>query len=121
MAYSQDETWGEVPCLPELRMGIDYDAAAQEGCRIPSEFVDRGGWGDRGVAGESSADIVNHPPHYTFGTIEVLDAIEDWELGYHGGNVVKYLARAPHKGSELEDLKKAQFYLNRYIAMKERE
>ena len=60
-------------------------------------------------------DMVNHPNHYTFGSIEVIDAIEDWDLPYHLGNVVKYVARAKHKGKELEDLKKAQWYLNRYI------
>jgi ribosomal protein L35AE/L33A len=61
------------------------------------------------------SDRVNHPKHYNFGTIEVIDAIEDWGLGFHLGNVVKYVARAPHKGSELEDLKKARWYLERKI------
>lgn len=61
------------------------------------------------------SDRVNHPKHYNFGTIEVIDAIEDWGLGFHLGNVVKYVARAPHKGSELEDLKKARWYLDRKI------
>jgi hypothetical protein len=62
-------------------------------------------------------DEVNHPEHYTFGNIEVLDAIEDWQLGYHLGNAVKYIARAGRKaGSSKEvDLKKAVFYLQRYI------
>lgn len=60
-------------------------------------------------------DPVNHPSHYTFGTIEVIEVIEDWALGYHLGNAVKYIARSPHKGAELEDLKKAQWYLTRQI------
>ena len=60
-------------------------------------------------------DVVNHPKHYTFGTIEVIDVIEDWKLEFHLGNTVKYIARAKHKGNELEDLKKAQWYLNRKI------
>lgn len=66
-------------------------------------------------------DNVNHPQHYTFGNIEVIDAIEDWGLGYHLGNVIKYVARAGHKNNELEDLKKAQWYLARYIKLKEKE
>jgi hypothetical protein len=66
-------------------------------------------------------DKVNHPKHYTFGTIEVIEAIEDWQLEYHIGNVVKYVARAKHKGHELEDLKKAQWYLNRKISQLEKE
>lgn len=60
-------------------------------------------------------DPVNHPIHYTFGGIEVIDAIEAWQLGYHLGNVVKYVARARHKGRYSEDLRKARFYLDREI------
>lgn len=62
-------------------------------------------------------DNVNHPSHYTFGNIEVIDAIEDWGLGYHLGNAVKYIARAGKKDptKTVEDLKKAIWYLNRYI------
>ncbi len=60
-------------------------------------------------------ETVNHPPHYNVGKIEVIDAIEDWRLGFHEGNVVKYVARAAHKENELEDLRKAAWYLNRKI------
>jgi len=66
------------------------------------------------------ADAVNHPSHYNIGTIEVIDVIEDWGLGFHAGNIVKYVARAPHKGKEVEDLQKARFYLDRLIAMEEK-
>lgn len=60
-------------------------------------------------------DPVDHPAHYTFGTIEVITVIEDWGLGFHEANAVKYIARAKHKGKELEDLKKARWYLDRLI------
>ena len=60
-------------------------------------------------------DAVNHPPHYTAGGIETIDFIEAKGLGYHLGNVVKYITRADHKGDRLENLKKAQWYLNREI------
>ena len=63
-------------------------------------------------------DNVNHPSHYTFGQYEVLDVIEDWGLPFHLANVVKYIARAKHKGNEIQDLLKAQFYLNRYVDIK---
>ena len=66
-------------------------------------------------------DMVNHPPHYCRGKIEVLDAILDWCLPYCLGNVVKYIVRSPYKGNEIEDLKKAQFYFNRHIVELERE
>lgn len=60
-------------------------------------------------------DAVNHPSHYTRGKIEVIDFIEDQQLPYHLGNVIKYIARAGYKGDKLEDLKKARWYLDRYI------
>ena len=60
-------------------------------------------------------DAVEHPQHYTFGAIEVIDAIEAWQLGFHLGNVVKYVARAARKGRYLEDLRKARWYLDREI------
>lgn len=64
-------------------------------------------------------DPVNHPSHYTRGGVEVIDAIEAWDLGFCLGNTVKYVARAGHKGDALEDLKKARWYLDREIARRE--
>jgi hypothetical protein len=64
---------------------------------------------------DETREAIDHPPHYTFGAIEVIDAIEAWGLGFHLGNVVKYVARAAHKGDQLADLKKARWYLDRAI------
>ena len=47
---------------------------------------------------EALENKVNHPAHYNTGNIEVIDAIEDWNLGFNLGNVIKYVARADHKG-----------------------
>jgi hypothetical protein len=58
---------------------------------------------------------VNHPNHYNQGKIEVIDAIEEWGLGFNDGNVVKYVSRYKHKERPLEDLKKAKWYLEREI------
>lgn len=60
---------------------------------------------------------VTHPSHYNSGKIEVIEAIEDWGLGFHLGNVVKYVARAGKKDAskEVEDLEKASWYLKRKI------
>jgi hypothetical protein len=69
----------------------------------------------------SKGDMVNHPKHYTFGMIEVITVIDDWHLGFYEGQVVKYVGRAKYKGNELEDLKKAQWYLNRRIEQLEKE
>jgi hypothetical protein len=63
-----------------------------------------------------SMSAVNHPSHYNSGKIEVIDAIEDWHLGFHLGNAVKYIARAEHKGKTIEDLQKARWYLDREIS-----
>jgi len=68
-------------------------------------------------------DNVNHPSHYTSGKIEVIDFIEDQNLDFHLANTVKYIARAGKKDPNklLEDLKKAQWYLNRKIFNLEKE
>tara|TARA_R100000458_G_C8220469_1_gene205002 strand:- start:560 stop:805 length:246 start_codon:yes stop_codon:yes gene_type:complete len=62
------------------------------------------------------AEKVNHPAHYNSGKIEVIDAIHDWGLDFCLGNVVKYVARHNHKENSLEDLKKAKWYLEYFIA-----
>lgn len=64
---------------------------------------------------------INHPKHYNFGKLEVIDVIEDWKLGFSLGNAIKYIARAPHKGTQLEDLKKARWYLDREISNLEKQ
>ena len=63
------------------------------------------------------SDMVNHPSHYTDGSIEVIDFIEDKKLNYHRGNALKYLCRAGKKDpeKEVEDLQKAVWYINREI------
>ena len=64
---------------------------------------------------------VNHPKHYNTGKVEVIDAIEEWEMGFCDGNVIKYVARHKHKGKPIEDLKKAKWYLERLIQQYEQE
>jgi hypothetical protein len=69
-------------------------------------------------------DPVNHPSYYTEGhRIEVIDFLEDWMLPFHLANCIKYICRAGKKdpSKELEDLKKAAWYLNRYIGLLEEE
>ncbi len=65
-------------------------------------------------------DPVNHPPHYKAGGIECIDAIEaaltpEEYAGFIKGNVIKYSWRSKHKNG-LEDLKKAVWYLNRFLS-----
>lgn len=62
------------------------------------------------------SDSVNHPDHYNKGSIEAIEVIEDWELDFHLGNVVKYICRAGHKNEDATpDLLKALWYLKRKI------
>ena len=51
------------------------------------------------------------PSYYKRGTIEVWDYIRDQGLNYHLGNAVKYISRAGHKDSKIQDLQKAIHYL----------
>ena len=61
-------------------------------------------------------DSINRPAHYAEGrAFEPIDVIADWELNYHLGNCLKYVSRAGRKQSQLEDLKKARWYLSREI------
>ena len=71
---------------------------------------------------KKSEDMVNHPSHYTHGGVECIDAItsalssyEDSVDSWLVGQVIKYLWRAPLKDKYEEDIKKAQFYLNRLV------
>lgn len=66
-------------------------------------------------------DPVNHPSHYKQGKQEVIEIIEEVTpnypvgVGYHVGNAIKYILRAPFKGRMKQDLEKAVWYLNRAI------
>ncbi|PTI39046.1 hypothetical protein BU062_12140 [Staphylococcus succinus] len=63
-------------------------------------------------------DTVNHPSHYNYGEIEIIDFIEqvtkhyNANVAYHIGNAIKYLARSPHKNGK-EDVAKAKWYIER--------
>lgn len=66
------------------------------------------------------ADNVNHPSHYTTGGIECIEAIKASMTamafaGYLKGNILKYLWRYEKKIAPVEDLLKAQWYLNKLI------
>lgn len=58
---------------------------------------------------------VDHPDHYQSSSIEVIDIIEEFDLNFNLGNVIKYILRADKKGFKKQDLEKAQWYLNREL------
>ncbi len=66
---------------------------------------------------------VDHPSHYggKDNPYEAIKIIEACGLDFHLGNTVKYILRHEHKGAPLEDLKKAQWYLDRLIINMESE
>jgi hypothetical protein len=69
----------------------------------------------------AKADAVHHPKHYNShpSGIECIDVVEHY--GFSVGNAIKYLWRAGLKGDALEDLRKAQWYITREIAKREKE
>ena len=64
---------------------------------------------------ENKKEMVNHPAHYQGKRFEVIDIIEDYDLGFCLGNAIKYILRAGKKGDKNEDLKKAIWYIEREI------
>jgi hypothetical protein len=86
----------------------EFKSPVEEPCVSCKSFSS---WTDKETFQE---DVVNNPKHYNVG-LEPIEAIESWKLGYNLGNVIKYVARADHKGKRLEDLKKARWYLDREI------
>lgn len=71
-----------------------------------------------------SNEAVNHPTHYHADSgVEVIEAIKAWSpdngLSFMLGNVIKYCARAGHKSNMLEDLKKAEWYIQSAIKVLE--
>jgi hypothetical protein len=69
----------------------------------------------------SEPDMVNEPPHYRWLPMGI-EAIDITELfNFNLGNALKYILRSKHKGREIEDLKKARWYIDREIKRMERD
>lgn len=63
-------------------------------------------------------DKINHPDHYTVGGIECIDYLKakfskEEFIGFLKGNALKYITRAGHKESEIKDIQKALWYINK--------
>lgn len=69
----------------------------------------------------SAMEMVNSPSHYNVGNIETIDYLESLNIAedFCCGNAIKYLSRYKHKGTPLEDAKKAQWYVNRLVQILE--
>lgn len=63
-----------------------------------------------------TSKVALEPNHYKrFGVFEPFNVIEAWGLSYHCGDAIAYIARAPYKGRQIEDLEKAVVHLQREI------
>jgi hypothetical protein len=113
---TQQGTDGTVPSSPWFAPIISDSTECKDGvCPVP--------WATKEAAPVLQEDLVNHPSHYADGAIECIDAIEaqltsEEFQGYLRGNCVKYTWRWRNKGG-LQDLKKAQWYLDRLITVNE--
>lgn len=112
--FNHIKTWMDKECEAEENPPADNEAQQE----APTERNP-----DKTMINNPPADNVNHPAHYNFGKIEVIDFIEQQHLGFHLGNSVKYISRAGRKdpAKTIEDLKKAAWYLNRQIERLKRE
>ena len=92
----------------------------REGYKKMREELNKKGEGSQPeyLTGKKKEDMVNHPPHYNKAGIETIEAIkamtDDGFEYYLQGNIMKYLWRYRYKNG-VEDLKKAQWYLNELI------
>ena len=74
-----------------------------------------------GTENTTEPDMVNTPPHYKQYSFEPIDIITEVvkeyppEIGFHIGTTLKYLFRSPFKGKQLQDIEKAEYYLQRAI------
>jgi len=71
-------------------------------------------------------DIINNPPHYTRGGIEAIDYMEakstpEEFTGHLRLTALKYLSRTGYKDDALQDLKKAQWYVNKLVTYVEKQ
>lgn len=86
--------------------------------KTEEELVRSGAWG--GTIPDEDFDIVNHPAHYTAGSVECIDAIDSAVTGLDGyqavytAQIIKYVYRWKRKGGA-EDLRKARWYLDRLL------
>jgi hypothetical protein len=99
---------------PKHRLDIETDKLYQLARRVSQGMANR------------INDMVNHPPHYTKGGIETIDYMEakstpEEFAGHLRLTALKYLSRTGHKDDALQDLKKAQWYVNRLVNFAEKE
>lgn len=105
-----------------------------DGCITDNQNNKRHYWNDKEVAiyfkkvntlPKKQKEMVNHPSHYKNGKYEAIDIMidvfgKDKVADFCELNAFKYLWRADNKGTDIQDKKKAIWYLNKYIELKEK-
>ena len=87
----------------------------KQGKAIPKEEWEKN-WSKNNIMLKETKENINHPDHYISNGMEVIDIIEKFDLNFHLGNAIKYILRARKKHDNVEeDIKKAIWYLNRFI------
>jgi lipoate-protein ligase B len=108
---------------PKFRMQETYaDFSDEQMADMMRKMTESRGAGQPAI----TADMVNHPPHYTQGGMETIDIMEAKSTpeefkGHLKLTAFKYLTRAGHKESELQDAKKTQWYVNKWVKTLEKE
>lgn len=102
--------------IRKARKSLDYVKCMEKNIGDSQKYIDEVKSND--VQQRKRNDTVNHPSHYNYGDIEVINFIEQVtqhynpNVAYHIGNAIKYLARSPHKNGK-EDVAKAKWYIER--------
>ncbi len=114
-----EPTFGEY--MKRLNSKYVYDSTEDYGNEVTN---DAGDFADCWTS--KDFDDVNSPEHYNYGNIECIEAIEESMTplafkGYLKGNTMKYLWRYERKGKVVQDLEKAQWYLNKLIDVETRD
>ena len=99
------------PLSAQAKADYDYDSVG----KYPYTSAINHKWPKTNYNKVHVDEMVNHPKHYNPGKIEVIDAIEDWQLDFNEGNVIKYIVRAKRKNDRKQDLEKALWYIQRML------
>lgn len=114
---AEDEEDTEAPVVQRVEDIKRYITDAKEYIESAFKAAEKSKY-DFNQSKENTTDPVNHPDHYNYGEIEIIDFIEqvtqhyNSDVAYHIGNAIKYLARSPHKNGK-EDIEKARWYIER--------
>ena len=111
--------------LPYVEVGSDASPDEIGDCEMDTDVFPpepKFGTNPQWERERATGDPVNHPQHYVQGGVECIDVIRaargtDGCIQFCVGNAIKYLFRDAHKGSPLEDLQKAQWYINKAIEL----